>query len=360
MDSAITSKPPNRSRSEGSYGSFGRSLLAMAMEPTAIIHEEQEHLAERRAQLFWAVQNQLAGIEAKLLPRVPATQQLSDWYLTELIGEGTWSRIFRAQPLATGQTQGGDYAIKVSRFAAAEKSREAELSRSYLKREAQVVSQLQHRSLVSVLSARLDVTPSYLVLPYLTGKSLSFLLEVDRCETKVSQLPLPKAIWTLRQIAEGLVALHGAGWIHGDIKSANIMVSPKGQATLLDFGFARRSGTKECETNQRATFSPIYAAPEHFRTNEQLTSAADIYSLGVVLFEAACGKTPFTSDRWEDLALAHLRDNAPDIRQFNSQIPLRLAQLLRNMLAKHPPRRPTAQELVRSFIELEITTLGEW
>src|SRR5205807_1385199 len=95
-----------------------------------------------------------------------------------------------------------------------------------------------------------------------------------------------RALNIIRQVAEALAALHCAGWLHGQLRPEHILLSPSGQVTLIDLTLARRLETVECESAAVATVNATYAAPEMTSGNRRLGIAADIYSLGIVLYEA--------------------------------------------------------------------------
>jgi serine/threonine-protein kinase len=222
-----------------------------------------------------------------------------------------------------------------------------------LRREALLGREIAHPHVIAVLGAHLKMAPHYLTLPFLGGCTLADALAGAR------PLPVPFALWLGRQTAEGLAALHQAGWLHGDVKPANLHVAPTGHVTVLDLGLAQplKSAAAPCE--RAFAGSVAYAAPETFCASHIPTGACDAYSLGVVLFEAMTGRLPFASENSQQVAAAHLTESPPDVRSLAPQVPGRVARVVRRMLAKDPLRRPTSVECVELLAALEIETFGE-
>ncbi|MGE3780192.1 MAG: serine/threonine-protein kinase, partial [Pirellulaceae bacterium] len=167
--------------------------------------------------------------------------------------------------------------------------------------------------------------------------------------------PLPPAncLWIARQVAEGLAALGEKGWAHCDVKPENIQVARNGHATLCDLGLARRL-TPGQKGDAALVGTPAYMAPESFTPGEARTPAADSYGLGIVLFELLAGRRPFPHTDAEELMAAHRMVRAPDPRTIRPDLPARIAQLVRSLLAKEPMRRPTGRELITALVDAEI------
>lgn len=284
-------------------------------------------------------------------PTAWPTESLGAWRLSRILGEGRWTRIYQARPQSLSAAGPADYALKLLRPEHAEHP----IALAALRREAHVARQVSHPHLSSVLSEQHGAGEHFLVMPFLEGATLAQLLVRA---SPARALPEATALWIARQAAEALVALHGRQWLHGDIKPANILVAPLGHATLLDLGFARKLGTAECATTAALQGSPRYLPPEALLPAEVLTSASDVYSLGCVLFETLTGHPPFTCERPDELAAAHLQQEAPALRTILPQLSHELARLVQQMLAKQPLRRPAAEEVVSRLVELEIAALA--
>jgi serine/threonine-protein kinase len=307
---------------------------------------------------------------------------VGQWRLTRLVGAGQWTRVYRARPSGGADRDWGDFAVKLLAPEFADDS----LARALLRREAQISRQVQHPQLATVLADHSSSEPPHLVLPFLEGLSLAEVVALASggCQSPDNaalsgglRLPLaaapPRAfdpigtpqrafskvtaLLLVRQIAEALAALHHAGWLHGDVKPENIRVGPAGHATLIDLGLARQLGSESCSARYVLATTLAYAAPESFSEGEWLSGAADIYSLGIVLWELLTGRPPFVADAVEIVDL-HRRQSLPDLRSLRGDVNDDLAEVVRLMLAKEPLRRPEAPRLVRMLVEQEIAALG--
>jgi len=170
-------------------------------------------------------------------------------------------------------------------------------------------------------------------------------------------LPVSFALALIRQIAATLAALHAAGWLHSQVWPRHVTISPQAHATLIDLTRCRRLDCGECDLDGTFPAVPDYAPPETF-SRRRISAAVDIYSLGVILFEAIVGRRPFAASSPAGWATAHRREAPPDVRSIRATASLEVSELLRRMLAKEPMRRPTADQLVHWLAELEIEELA--
>lgn len=274
---------------------------------------------------------------------------LGPWELLGPIGEGEWATVYRARPRGTPEHGPVDYAIKVAKAGPGGVGQASRL----LAREAVVGSQVTHPHLVAVLSAQVDASPPYLVMPLLRGATLRSVV------ARYGPLVTPHALWIVRQVSEALESLHAAGWMHADVNPGNIIVSADGHATLLDLGFALQLGTDECAAGGTLRGTLRYTAPEMISSAMSVDSRSDVYSLGATLFELLSGHPPFGHEDAGRLALAHLQDPIPDLRRELPGLGVEVMRLLRDLMAKEPLRRPSAGELVERLVDLEIATLDQ-
>lgn len=262
---------------------------------------------------------------------------------------GARTSVYLARPAGCSPHFPADYVVKVLMPPHDSEPSAVEL----IRREAHVGRHVSHRHVVSILAARIDRPPYFIVMPRLDGVTLRVVL--DRAE----RLVCPRALWIARQLAEGLGALHSAGWIHGDLKPENILISPHGHVTLLDLGFARGHTSATRDGNGALMGTLQYAAPESFITSRREDPRSDIYSLGVTLHEMLTGRLPFDDDDPSHLVNAHLAQIPPNPRRLVPQLPRSVHQLLQRILAKDPMRRPqSARELVAWLMKLEIESFG--
>jgi len=189
----------------------------------------------------------------------------------------------------------------------------------------------------------------WVAMPWLDGATLRQRLEWGQ------QFDLPEALWIARQTAEALGALYQSGWLHGDVKPSNIMVSPNGHVTLLDLGFARPIEQSGSIADRWLVGTCNYLAPEWFTSALAADIRSDIYSLGVILFELLSGRLPYQGQTIGELVAAHRCGAVPPLRKLAPWVPADVARLVHSMIAKDPLRRPqTPAELVDNLLRLEI------
>lgn len=306
--------------------------------------------------------------DASLVGPDSVSGHVSDWHLRELVSQGDLFRIYRAakQPGAGGS----EVALKVMMVSASTAAEEAQLmdvlqersrvARARLEREAAVLQVVQHPRLRWLVADGLGHRPGYLAFPWINGESLAHLLRNAWGPQPTTILRLPQVLWIGRQMAEALAALHAAGWVHRQVHPAHILVQKTSGAILLDLTQASIVETDDCIATEVYSGAIEYAAPELLITGSRLDGSVDVYALGAVLFHALAGRVPFVGAGFDEIALGHIRESAPDVRQYHYQAPLRLAQLLRQTMAKDPLRRPTASELVDRLVDIEISALSAW
>ncbi|HEY4232912.1 MAG TPA: serine/threonine-protein kinase [Lacipirellulaceae bacterium] len=281
--------------------------------------------------------------------------RLGPWQLVRLLAEGNLTRVYQARPAESPTSQPADgesplrpaaYAVKLLRNEWWRDSAAIEMQR----REAWVGARVSHPNLLPVLSASVQQPPFYLVTPKLDGTDLAQIVIGQ------GRLGIPLALWIARQIADGLAALYEAtSMIHADVKPANVLVSPTGHATLIDFGFVQTPAEARNWTTRPVAGTLAYIAPEMVTSALAADQRCDIYSLGVTLYEMLVGRRPFDSDDPGTLA-THQRESKPaDVRTHRPDVPEPVAALLSAMLAKDPLRRPdSARALASRLVRLEI------
>jgi serine/threonine protein kinase len=278
--------------------------------------------------------------------RATGPPRVGAWQLDSCLGEGRWTRVYRAR--AHDECGNADYAVKLLK---PEFARDP-LAIGLLQREARAAGELAHPNLVSILAAHIDGPPFFLVSPYLEGATLHQTIRGQ------GRLSTPHALWIARQVCEGLRAMHAAGWLHGDIKPDNVYVTKNGHATVCDLGLARHQD-QTLSSDQALAGTPAYLAPEALSSHLELSSASDVFSLGVTLFEALTGQLPFPHEDPLELAEALLTQPPPNPRRLAPHLPASVTRLLRHMLAKTPLRRPSLDELIPWLVDLEIETFDD-
>ena len=241
------------------------------------------------------------------------------------IGEGAMGRVYRAfDPLVLRVV-----AIKTIKPEILTKDTAAEYLRRF-RREAQAMGPLSHPNIVSVY----DVGEDYFVMEFVEGMSLQSLL------ARRAPLSLAEAVRILGPVAEAIDYAHRFGIIHRDIKPANILIQPNGQPKLMDFGVARLC-TSVVTGSEQCFGSPSYMAPEQIASDTpmQLTPGADLFSFGVVAYEAVTGRRPFLGDSIAAIIYRIVHEPAPPPRSLNEHLPPHHDDVFHRALAKDPEQR---------------------
>jgi len=198
-------------------------------------------------------------------------------------------------------------------------------------REAQAAAALDHPNICTVYEFDEAEGKSFISMAYIEGQNL-------RKRTESGPLELDEALKIATQVAGGLEEAHKRGIIHRDIKSANIMVTEKGQAKIMDFGLARTTGGSLL-TKEGTTMGTIaYMSPEQAR-GEEVDHRTDIWSLGVVLYEMFSGQLPFKGKHDQSVVYSILNEKPKPVTDLCSEIPMPIAQVVSKALEKNPDER---------------------
>lgn len=284
-----------------------------------------------------------------LSPDHPALPLLGGWRLVRRLSRTRYFELFLAAPATCDPDWPADYVVKSAR----QEADAAPVAARLLQREVQVARSIAHPHLATILDEQTRHDPPFVVQPFYEGKPWELMMSCN--EGRIAS-----ACWTGRQIAEALQALHQAGWVHGDVKPSNVIVSPVGHATLIDLGSARRldrNGQVIPESLLELTAG--YAAPEWFLDQPRVTPAADVYSLGVCLYETLTGERLFPYEEPRRLLEAHREELPPHLRHKNPQVPADTARLVHRMLAKDPTARPSIGAVIETLVRTEIAFFSQ-
>jgi len=272
-----------------------------------------------------------------LRPTVPGYE------LFQLLGGGPLTQVFAGRERASDRP----CAIKIVR----EETRDHDTAIELLALEAQVGLAVHHPHLVRVRHAEVDNSPYFLVMDLVGGETLRRRLEREY------RVHPGQALWMIRQTAEALGALHRAGFVHGDVKPDNIRLTDDGTATLIDLGFAHRPGDHDELRNRGYLLGTAnYLAPELCPGEQDSGPAADLFSLGVTLFEMLAGELPYPPGDMEQTLKRHAWDPPLALARCRADLPAGLCNLVARLLDRKPSRRPRATQVVAQLIGLEIAT----
>jgi serine/threonine-protein kinase len=252
--------------------------------------------------------------------------RLGPYEIIEEIGRGGMATVYRAYQPSIGRY----VAVKVIHRAISSDTKALER----FQREARLIARLEHPHLLPVYDYDGTHEPPYIVMRYLEGGTVKEILD----QTK---LPIIDVSYLMRQVASALDYAHRLGVIHRDIKPSNIMIDQDGNAFLMDFGIARMAASSSEGLTQTgfAVGTPGYMAPEQGMGMDNIDLRADIYSLGVMVYQMLTSKMPYQAETPLAIVMKHINDPVPSIRQLDDAIPESLDLAIAKAMAKKPEDR---------------------
>jgi eukaryotic-like serine/threonine-protein kinase len=255
-------------------------------------------------------------------------QTVSHYRILDKIGAGGMGEVYRA----TDTKLGRNVALKVL---PADMARDPDRLARF-EREARSVAALNHPHIVTLHSVEEAEGVHFLTMELVEGQSL------DHCIPE-GGLPVQQIVEIAGALADALAAAHGKGIVHRDLKPANVMVTEEGRVKVLDFGLAKeiRAANSSDATMTSAGHTevglvmgtPRYMSPEQI-AGRAVDHRSDIFSLGVLLYEMATGRRPFTGTSSAELASAILRDTPPLVTDLRANLPADLARIIQRCLEK--------------------------
>jgi eukaryotic-like serine/threonine-protein kinase len=250
------------------------------------------------------------------------------YQLEEPLGHGGMASVYRARDTALGR----EVALKVL---AENLTGDEELRKRFL-REARLAARLSHPNVVSVFDVGEEENGQpFIVMELIEGETLAERGRVSADEARGLAL----------QAARGLTHAHEAGLVHRDVKPANLLLRRDGTLKIADFGIARATETTRLTQVGTVLGTAAYLAPEQ-ALGEEVGPAADVYSLGAVLYELLTGRPPFEFESLADLAEKQRAMAIAPVRELAPETPRALEDLVMRCLARNPSYRPSAAELV--------------
>jgi WD40 repeat protein/serine/threonine protein kinase len=267
-------------------------------------------------------------------------RQMKGYELREELGQGGFGVVYRAyQPIV-----GREVAIKIILPIYANQP-------GFIRRfesEAQLVARLEHPYIVPLFDFWRDNEGAYLVMRYLRSGSLRELIEQ-------SAISPQRTVKIVNQVASALAMAHRNGVVHRDVKPHNILMDGEGNAYLTDFGIARTQSGIDADEETMFSGSPAYAAPEVITTGAAKPQA-DIYALGIVIYEMLTGKHPFTGEKVTSMLIAQLNEPVPPLPD-ELGLPDAVNEVIQKATAKDSDERYTdAMQLANA---LKVALLGK-
>ncbi|MCS6805711.1 MAG: protein kinase [Acidobacteriota bacterium] len=273
---------------------------------------------------------------------------VSHYRLEKELGRGGGGTVYKAYDLTLNR----DVVVKLL---APDLTADRE-SRARFLREAQLASSLDHPNICTIYEIGQTEDQHFIAMQYVPGQTLSRLLDGR-------PLSLDSLLSIGLQVADALATAHAHHIVHRDIKAANIIVTPRGQAKVLDFGLAKIVSEKRSPSDVELTRmgaslgTPSYMSPEQAR-GERVDHRSDIFSFGVVLYEMATGQSPFKRRTPIETMNAVINERHRPVSELNKSIPPPLVAIIDRMLAKAPAERYQSMQQVVEELRAVAQTYG--
>jgi eukaryotic-like serine/threonine-protein kinase len=257
--------------------------------------------------------------------------------LQELVGSGGMSSVYRARDGVLERP----VAIKILHDHFADDPEYVERFR----REARAIARLNHPNIVTVIDRGEFDGRQFIVFEHVPGETLKSLVE------RRGPLPVDEALALTHQVARGLAYAHEHGVVHRDVKPQNVLIDRDGRAKVMDFGIAR-SLTPGDELTETGTLlgTSEYIAPEQ-ASGLPVDERSDQYSLGVMLYELLAGGPPYTGDSFMAVAMKHVQDPVPRVRDRRADVSPRLDAIVARAMAKRRQDRFSSTEAMMAALE---------
>ncbi|HEV2581364.1 MAG TPA: protein kinase [Ktedonobacteraceae bacterium] len=271
--------------------------------------------------------------------------------MQQLIGQGGMGAVYLAQQSRPRR----QVAVKVLLPTTPLKPHHLAAFLERFRRETDAAASLEHPNIMPVYEYGEQDGLAYLVMPYIGGGTLRDVMEVE------GQMLLPKVVNYLEQLAAALDFAHARGVVHRDIKPANILITQEGRLLLTDFGLVKIV-TEEGQAQVRLTGAgapvgtPDYMSPEQVMGDE-VDGRADLYSLGIILFQMLTATTPFQGETPMQIAAQQLHAQPPMPRRFRAELPEAAQQVILRSLSKRPADRYASGLEMATAFRLALNTL---
>jgi len=269
----------------------------------------------------------VATVPAQQEAAAPSGQQLGNYTLVKKIGEGGMGTVYEAVQAGINRR----VALKVLSPTLVKNPTFLERFR----REARAAGSLNHPNMVTVYESGEVQGHHYLAMEFVEGETLRTRLK------RVGKLPVDEALGIVRSVAEALdYAWNHGKIIHRDVKPDNIMLTQEGHVKLADLGLAKSTEEDTTVTTVGSGIgTPAYISPEQSQSAGEVDCRADIYSLGITLFQLVTGRLPFEADTPYAMVSAHMEQPLPDPQSLNAELSAGVCGLVRRMCEKGAANR---------------------
>lgn len=273
---------------------------------------------------------------------------LGRYRVEEELGQGQGGVVYRAFDTAIERV----VAIKCLRTPIPEAGPEGTQARKDARlEEAKVIGQLNHPHITAVFDMGNVENLTYIVMEYVQGETLKARLDQE----KTNPASVPQVLSYIVMVARALHYVHQRGILHGDIKPANLIVTPQGIPKIMDFGVARRSQANrsaawKLATENQVWGTPAYLAPERLASDE-IDARADVFSLGVVAYEWLTGGKPFRGENVEAILHAVLHSRPPSLSELG-KFDAELSAAIDQSLARDPAQRFESADAMADALEI--------
>jgi len=250
-------------------------------------------------------------------------RRIHQYEIREKLGEGGMGVVYRADDTRLGRAVALKF-LHPSVLASTEQSQR-------LLAEARAAAGLSHPNICTVYEINEADGEAFIAMQLVDGTTL-------RDRVLSGRIEVDEALRILTQVAEGLAEAHRKGIVHRDMKSSNIMITPSGRAVIMDFGLARPSGPLRPEERFSSRGTSSYMSPEHSR-GDTIDQRADIWSMGVILYEMLSGQLPFRGDYEAAVTYSILNDAPRPITELRPGLPDDVARIVEHCLEKNPSAR---------------------
>ncbi|HUO43913.1 MAG TPA: serine/threonine-protein kinase [Burkholderiales bacterium] len=266
---------------------------------------------------------------------------LGRYQVEKELGKGAMGVVYQGKDPKIGRV----VAIKTMALSQEFEADELEDVKERFFREAQTAGRLAHPHIVTIYDTGEEHDLAYIAMEFLKGKDLTPYIKPDNL------LPLPKVMSIIARVADALTYAHANSVVHRDIKPANIMYEPESDSVkVTDFGIARITDSSKTKTGM-VLGTPSYMSPEQL-AGHKIEGRSDLFSLGVTLYQLACGHLPFQGDSMAQLMFKIANDAPTDILSYNPNLPPCLVAIIDRALAKQPDQRyQTGAEMAQAIRE---------